>query len=153
MLTHWSLGNLTVLFSGKFSHLSDWYLGHSLWNCPHVNALANERQCYNVTLSLIGWVHTQNDPWELNGDTSALVLVMAWCHQAPSHYLLQCWTRSQTPYGITRPQWVKLSKFMAWFQNFGYLLIKSKLIWCLHSLDSLPGCPFSSTASICHNIT
>ena len=26
--------------------------------CP-----ANERQRYNVTLSLFGWVHTQNNPW------------------------------------------------------------------------------------------
>ena len=24
-----------------------------------------ERQCYNVTSSLIGWVHTQNDPWSI----------------------------------------------------------------------------------------
>ena len=24
---------------------------------------ANERRCYNVTSSLIGWVHTQKDPW------------------------------------------------------------------------------------------
>ena len=31
---------------------------------------------------------------------------MAWCRQATSYYLNQCWPRSQTPYGITRPQWV-----------------------------------------------
>ena len=31
---------------------------------------------------------------------------MAWCHQAPSHYLNQCWPRFLLPYGITRPQWV-----------------------------------------------
>ena len=29
----------------------------SMWICP-----ANERQCYNVTQSLIGWPHSQNDP-------------------------------------------------------------------------------------------
>ena len=40
-------------------------------------------------------------------DKSALVQVMAWCRQAPSHYLNQCWPRSLMPYGITRPQWVK----------------------------------------------
>ena len=28
-----------------------------MWICP-----ANERQCYNVTQSLIGWAHSQNDP-------------------------------------------------------------------------------------------
>ena len=40
-------------------------------------------------------------------DQSTLVKVMAWCHQATSHYLSQCWPRSLAPYGITRPQWVK----------------------------------------------
>ena len=33
---------------------------------------------------------------------------MAWCHQAASHYLSQCWPRSRSPYGVTRPQWVNL---------------------------------------------
>ena len=40
------------------------------------------------------------------GDKSTLVQVMAWCHQAPSHYLSQCWPRSVPPYDVTRPQWV-----------------------------------------------
>ena len=31
----------------------------------------------------------------------------AWCHQATSHYLSKCWPRSMSPYGVTRPQWVK----------------------------------------------
>ena len=42
-------------------------------------------------------------------DKSTLVQVMAWCHQATSHYLSQCWPRSLSPYGVTRPQWVKSS--------------------------------------------
>ena len=40
-------------------------------------------------------------------DQSTLVQVMAWCHQATSHYLSQCWPRSLSPYGVTRSQWVK----------------------------------------------
>ena len=32
---------------------------------------------------------------------------MAWCRQATSHYLSQCWPRSLSPYDVTRPQWVK----------------------------------------------
>ena len=36
-----------------------------------------------------------------------VVQVMAWCHQAASHYLSQCWTRSMSSYGVSRPQWVK----------------------------------------------
>ena len=45
-------------------------------------------------------------PQDLTDDKSTLVQVMAWCHQATSHYLNQCWPRSPRPYGVTRPQWV-----------------------------------------------
>ena len=41
-------------------------------------------------------------------DMSILVQVMAWCRQATSHYLSECWPRSLSPYGVTRPQWVKI---------------------------------------------
>ena len=44
---------------------------------------------------------------DLINDKSILVQVLAWCHQATSHYLCQCWPSSMLPYGITRPQWVK----------------------------------------------
>ena len=46
-------------------------------------------------------------PLDLNDKKSTLVQVMAWCRQATSHYLSQCWPRSLSLYGITRPQWVK----------------------------------------------
>ena len=46
-------------------------------------------------------------PWNSIDDKSTLVQVMAWCRQATSHYLSQCWPRSMSPYGVTRPQWVK----------------------------------------------
>ena len=42
-------------------------------------------------------------------DKSTLDQVMAWCHQATSHYLNQCWPRSLLPCGVTRPQWVNSS--------------------------------------------
>ena len=44
-------------------------------------------------------------PLDLTDDKSTLVQVMAWCHQATSHYWSQCWPRFMSPYGITRPQW------------------------------------------------
>ena len=44
---------------------------------------------------------------DFTDDQSTLVQVMAWCRQATSHYLSQCWPRSLMPYGVTRPQWVK----------------------------------------------
>ena len=36
-------------------------------------------------------------------DQSTLAHVMAWCRQATSHYVSQCWPRSLSPYGATRP--------------------------------------------------
>ena len=45
-------------------------------------------------------------PLDLTDHKSTLVQVMAWCRQAASHYMSQCWPRSMSPYGVTRPQWV-----------------------------------------------
>ena len=39
-------------------------------------------------------------------DQSSLVQVMAWCRQATSHNLSQCWPRSLPPYVVTMPEWV-----------------------------------------------
>ena len=67
---------------------------------------------FNLVL-LIGMFRSSHDnalrwmPQDLTDDKSTLVQVMAWCHQATSHYLSQCWPRSLLPYGVTRPQWVK----------------------------------------------
>ena len=49
-------------------------------------------------------------PQDLADDKSTLVQVMAWCRQATSHYLSQCWPSSLSPYGVTRLQWVKLTQ-------------------------------------------
>ena len=43
-------------------------------------------------------------------DKSTLAQVMAWCRQASSHDLSQCWPRCMLTYFVTRPQWVN-SKF------------------------------------------
>ena len=66
---------------------------------------------FNLVL-LIGILTSSNDnalgwmPRDLTDDKSTLVQVMAWCHQATSHYLSQCWPSSMPQYGVTRPQWV-----------------------------------------------
>ena len=44
--------------------------------------------------------------WGNNDGKPSLVLEMAWCHQATSHCMDQCWQRPMTPYGVTRPQLV-----------------------------------------------
>ena len=43
---------------------------------------------------------------DLIDNKSTLNQVMAWCHKATSHYLIQCWLTSMSPYGVTRPQWI-----------------------------------------------
>ena len=54
---------------------------------------------------VLGWLSQ-----DLTDEKSTLVQVMAWCRQATSHYLSQCWPWSMSPYVVTRPQWVKRLK-------------------------------------------
>ena len=84
-----------------------------------VNSLAPggfENIFQNVFFKLISWIDTLSNscetalrsmPQNPSDDKSTLVQVMAWCRQAASHYLSQCCPRSLSPYGVTRPQWVK----------------------------------------------
>ena len=52
--------------------------------------------------------------------------VMAWCRQATSHYLNQCWPRSPTLYGATRPRQVIPFRAVWSFRvNFMHLLFLS----------------------------
>ena len=83
---------------------------------PFVNSLAPGRYEYdskNVIFNfdlLIGIFRSSYDnalrwmPQDLTDDKSALVQVIAWCHQATSYYLNQCWLSSLSPYGVPRPQ-------------------------------------------------
>ena len=97
-----------------------WYSCHIfllLWNMNigYVNALAPRRskgEFENVIINLallIGIFKCSYDNvfiWVPQNLKSTLVQVMAWCRQATSHYLNQCWPRSPTPCGVTRPQLV-----------------------------------------------
>ena len=110
LLTHTQ--DLNSLTPGKlewnFRHFqidfSDWWLKHLLWNCSTIISL------------------------DFTDGQSTLVQVMAWCHQATSHYLSQCWPRSLSPYGATRPQWVNTLRSV---QNGKHSAENiSKLIFC-----------------------
>ena len=70
----------------------------------------------NTIFKLISWLYVCNTSCEIVlrwmsqnifDGKSTLTQLMAWCHQAPSHYLSRCWPRSMSPYGITRPQCVE----------------------------------------------
>ena len=62
---------------------------------------------YDISSEIAWWTLL-----DFSDDKSTLVQVMAWCCQATSHYLNQCWPRSLPPYGVSRPQWfnVKLNE-------------------------------------------
>ena len=91
-----------------------------------VNSLVPGRSKYdskNVIFNLvllIGIFRSSHDnalrwmPWNLTNDKSRLIQVMAWCRQATSHYLSQCWLSSLSPYGVTRPQWVNVY-YVLWY--------------------------------------
>ena len=84
-----------------------------------LNSLAPGKFEWNLRYLIFKWISVI-DGWGISceialiwmsldctDDQSTLNQVMAWCCQATSHYLIQCWLRSLSPYGVTRPQWVK----------------------------------------------
>ena len=107
-----------LIMSAIFIHA---FLQNSLQHKRHVltsslsyfNSLApgkseceSEYVIYNLVL-LIGIFRFPHDSairsmsQDPTDDKSTLVQVMAWCRQATSHYLSQCWL---SPYGVARPQ-------------------------------------------------
>ena len=54
----------------------------------------------------------------LTDDKSTLVRVKDWCRQATSHYLSQCWPRSMSPYGASRPQWLNFEVVPSQWDHF-----------------------------------
>ena len=59
----------------------------------------------------------------LTSEKSTSVQVMAWCHQATSHYLTHCLPRSMLLNGIIRPQWIK--EYQGHTCLFHYTWVKS----------------------------
>ena len=87
-------------------------------------------KCHKVSYPLTHWSHGYlNQIWnniyfeialrwlslDLTDDKPTLVQVMAWCRQATSHYLNQCWLRSMSPCSSTMPQWVNESELCCWW--------------------------------------
>ena len=84
----------------------------SAHKAPHFNSSSpekNGRQCIflNENDRIQIWISLQFVPRSPIDNKSALGQVMAWCRQASSHHLNQCWPRSVSPYGVPWPQWVK----------------------------------------------
>ena len=59
---------------------------------------------FNIVLLIAIFISSKDNalrwmPRDLTDDKSTLVQVMAWCRQAASHYLNQCWPSSKSPIG------------------------------------------------------
>ena len=95
-LTHWPQGDVAL-------NLTHWPLGDLNKKFRKVIfKLISVTDGWGISCKIaLRWM-----PLDLTDDKSTLVQVMAWCHQATSHYLSQCWPRFTLPYGVTRPQWV-----------------------------------------------
>ena len=79
---------------------------------------------------------------------------MAWCRQATSHYLIKCWPRSLSPYGITRPQWLNTLRLIQNDHHFSDDIFKSISLnenCCLLmkiSLKFIPKVPINNIPSL-----
>ena len=95
-----------------------------------VNSLVLEKMIICVTCGLNLSCETARMWLSLNlsDDKSTLVQVMAWCHQATSHYLSHCWPRSMSKYGISRPQWVHTSCCLRGNRS-AFLLLQRSYRW------------------------
>ena len=85
--THWPLGDVSIV---------------KMWS-PNMVWIKLSTPC-EIALR---WM-----PLDSFDDESTFVQVNAWLQKATSHYLSQCWSRSMTWYGVSRPQWV--INFSAW---------------------------------------
>ena len=72
-----------------------------------INSLAPKRfpkKIRKVIVQLILVIDGWSIPCKIVLKWMPVVQVMAWCRQATSHYLDQCWPRSLSPHGVIRPQ-------------------------------------------------
>ena len=113
----------TILLGLDLYTLATPWHWHSCWeSCRVIDSLAPgifERNFRHVIFKQILAI----DGWDISCETALILMsldftddqstwvqVMAWCRQATSHYLSQCWPRSLSPYGVTRPQWVNRTR-------------------------------------------
>ena len=145
MLPNWKL--ITVITMIAYSHT---------W----LNSLAPGRLeqnfgsiIFKIILVITGWCVSSKIAlsWmsvDLADDKSTVVQVMAWCLEATSHYLSQCWPRLVSLYGITRPQWVKAKSNSS---KCGDVLVPNDNIWpCKIKFHSKYYCPILCDTVRCH---
>ena len=128
--------DLWGLLLGQWSLLWEHWLvgpGRFEWNFREM--------IFKLILQIDGWgIHCEitlrRMSLDLTDDKSTLVQVMTWRHQATSHYLSQCWSRSLLPYGGSRPQWVKICQrwksdvfCLSWWRKKNHSIFPSPIIF------------------------
>ena len=83
---------------------------------------------------------------------------MAWCHQATSHYLSQCWSRSLSLYDVIRPHWADWDAhcvIIAYHVSFNWfkivplinfivdMLVHYLILSAVYIIPTTTGCPYS----------
>ena len=92
-------------------------------------------------------------PLDLTNDQSTLVQVMAWCRQATSHYLNQCWHRFMSPYNVNRPQWVNFNWLTYAFHSIYFMTYTSALwsfvlLWLCYSFEWIRVIYYSTSLNV-----
>ena len=72
-----------------------------------LNSLSPGSNSQMLSLNTCYGYATEHFWWEV-------IIDSAWCCQAASHLLNQCWPWSMLPYGITRQHWMLHDKVMIW---------------------------------------
>ena len=87
--------HMKLTVSGNGYVVSIVIAAHICWTwCGPYGTLKGFGRWYHLVVAVsTHWRH--NDAIWLHRTWSTLVQVMAWCHQAPSHYLSQCWYMSE----------------------------------------------------------
>ena len=109
--------------------LNKWQFFLTNWPLEHMKS--NFKVLRIDILSISYEIALRRMPQNPFGDKSTLVQVMAWCRQATSHYLCQCWSRSMLPYEITSPQWVK---WATWSHKIYRSSSRDNSMWPLYAL-------------------
>ena len=118
-------------FRDSYQLISDQSGGNSL--APGRSEFDSKNGIFNLVL-LIGIFRSSHDsalrsmPQDLTDDKSTLVQVRAWCHQATSHYLGQCWPSPLSPLVVARPKWVNFDPSMPICKNHWIISAFAELI-------------------------
>ena len=89
-----------------------------------ISKLITQDRSFSTCCKITVWWMSQN----FSNEKSASVQVMAWCHQASSYYLNQCWPSFKRLYGITRPRWVNALKLHLIYTTIHHMFLSNNLI-------------------------